>query len=49
MEEDVNDTSLLEAINYVYSNRDTYIRAMECSAKHDSVTMIVNMIEDLAK
>ena len=49
MEEDVNDTSLLEAINYVYNNRDTYIRAMECSAKHDSVTMIVNMIEDLAK
>lgn len=49
MEEDVNDTSLLEAINYVYNNRDTYIRAMECSAKHDSVTMIVNMIEELAK
>ena len=49
MEEDVNDTSLLEAINYVNNNRDTYIRAMECSAKHDSVTMIVNMIEDLAK
>ncbi|MBD5096896.1 MAG: undecaprenyldiphospho-muramoylpentapeptide beta-N-acetylglucosaminyltransferase [Lachnospiraceae bacterium] len=49
MEEDVNDTSLLEAINYVYNNRDTYIRAMECSAKQDSVTMIVNMIEELAK
>lgn len=49
LEEDVNDTSLLEAINYVYNNRDTYIRAMECSAKHDSVTMIVNMIEELAK
>lgn len=49
MEEDVNDTSLLEAINYVYNNRDTYICAMECSAKHDSVTMIVNMIEELAK
>lgn len=49
MEEDVNDTSLLEAINYVYNNRDTYIRAMECSAKHDSVTMIVNLIEELTK
>lgn len=49
MEEDVNDTSLPEAIDYVYKNRDTYIRAMECSTKHDSVTMIVNMIEELAK
>lgn len=49
MEEDVNDASLLDAINYVYNNRDTYIRAMECSAKHDSVTMIVNMIEELAE
>ncbi|MCM1399319.1 MAG: undecaprenyldiphospho-muramoylpentapeptide beta-N-acetylglucosaminyltransferase [Clostridium sp.] len=48
MEEDVNDTSLLEAINYVYKNRDTYIRAMECSTRHDSITLIMNMIDELA-
>ncbi|MDE6026345.1 MAG: undecaprenyldiphospho-muramoylpentapeptide beta-N-acetylglucosaminyltransferase [Lachnospiraceae bacterium] len=49
MEEDVNDTSLLEAITYVYKNRDTYIRAMECNTRHDSITLIMNMIEELAK
>lgn len=48
MEEDVNDTSLLEAITYVYKNRDTYIRAMECSTRHDSITLIMNMIDELA-
>ncbi len=48
MEEDVNDTSLLESITYVYKNRDTYIRAMECSTRHDSITLIMNMIEELA-
>jgi len=49
MEEDVNDTSLLEAINHVYNNRDTYIKSMELSTKTDSITLIINMIEELAK
>lgn len=45
MEENVNETSLLEAINEVYENRDNYIKAMELSAKTDSITLIVDMIE----
>ena len=49
MEEDVTKESLLEAVNYVYDNRDNYIKAMELSAKTDSITMIVDMIEELAK
>lgn len=48
LEEDITDATLLDAINYVYNHRDEYIRAMECSKKHDSITMIVNMIEELA-
>ena len=47
MEEDVTNESLLEAVNYVYDNRDNYIKAMELSAKTDSITMIVDMIESL--
>ncbi len=48
MEEDVTKESLLEAVNYVYKNRDNYIKAMELSAKTDSITMIVDMIEEQA-
>lgn len=48
MEEDVNDTSLLEAINEVYDNRDHYIKAMELSTKTDSITLITDMIDELA-
>ena len=48
MEEDVNNDSLLKAIDEVYDNRDNYIKAMELSTKTDSITLIVNMIEELA-
>lgn len=48
MEEDVNDSSLLEAINEVYDNRDHYIKAMELSTKTDSITLITDMIDELA-
>lgn len=48
MEEDVNDTSLLEAINHVYDNRDNYIKAMELSTKTDSITLITDMIDEMA-
>ncbi len=49
MEEDVNNTSLLEAINEVYDNRATYIKAMEESQSKDSISMIVEMIDELAR
>ncbi len=48
MEEDVTDTSLLEAINHVYDNRDNYIKAMELSTKTDSITLITDIIDELA-
>lgn len=48
MEEDVNEASLLEAINEVYDNRDIYIKAMECSSTTDSITLITDMIDELA-
>lgn len=49
MEEDVNDASLLEAINDVYENRDNYIKAMELSTRADSITLITDMIEELTQ
>lgn len=49
MEEDVNEKSLPEAINELYNNRDKYIKAMELSTKSDSITLITDMIEELAK
>lgn len=48
MEEDVNDTSLLSAINEVYENRGKYISAMESSTQTDAITMIADMIDELA-
>lgn len=48
MEEDVNEASLIDAINEVYDNRDIYIKAMECSSTTDSITLITDMIDELA-
>ena len=48
MEENVNDTSLLSAINEVYENREKYISAMESSTQTDAITMIADMIDELA-
>jgi UDP-N-acetylglucosamine--N-acetylmuramyl-(pentapeptide) pyrophosphoryl-undecaprenol N-acetylglucosamine transferase len=48
MEEDVTDKSLLAAIDDVYDNRDDYIKAMNCSTSTDSITLITDMIDELA-
>lgn len=48
MEEDVNDASLLAAVNEVYENRDTYISAMKANNSTDAITMIVNLIEEVS-
>ncbi len=48
MEEDVNKESLVEAVNEVYDNRDNYIKAMELSTKSDAITLITDMIDELA-
>lgn len=48
MEENVNDESLLAAINHVYENRAGYIAAMEKSTKSDAITMICDMLDELS-
>ncbi|MGN0151689.1 MAG: undecaprenyldiphospho-muramoylpentapeptide beta-N-acetylglucosaminyltransferase [Wujia sp.] len=49
MEEDLNDASLLEAINEVYDNRDKYIANMKASHGTDAITMIADMIDEACK
>jgi UDP-N-acetylglucosamine--N-acetylmuramyl-(pentapeptide) pyrophosphoryl-undecaprenol N-acetylglucosamine transferase len=46
-EENVTNQSLLEAVNEVYTNRDSYIKAMESSQGTNSISIIVDMLEDL--
>jgi UDP-N-acetylglucosamine--N-acetylmuramyl-(pentapeptide) pyrophosphoryl-undecaprenol N-acetylglucosamine transferase len=48
MEEEVTDKSLLDAINEVYDNREDYIKSMNCSTTTDSITLITDMITELA-
>lgn len=48
MEENVTNESLLEAINHVYENRSNYIDAMKKSTKSDAITMICDMLDELA-
>ncbi|MDD6401230.1 MAG: undecaprenyldiphospho-muramoylpentapeptide beta-N-acetylglucosaminyltransferase [Lachnospiraceae bacterium] len=46
MEEDVTNTSLLEAINEVYNNHDSYIEAMNNSSATDAITMIADLLDE---
>ena len=48
-EENVNDTSLLEAINEVYDNRESYIAAMNTTQQTDAINIIVELIDANAK
>ena len=48
-EEKVNDTSLLEAINEVYDNRESYIAAMNTTHQTDAINIIVELIDSNAK
>lgn len=47
-EEKLNRTSLLDSINEVYNNRSSYIAAMSSSKQTDSISMIINIIDELA-
>lgn len=47
-EEDLSKETLLEAVRTVYDNRDNYIKAMELSTKSDAITMICDMLDELA-
>ena len=48
LEEDLTNESLLAAVNEVYENHDHYIKAMELSTKSDAITMICDMLDELA-
>lgn len=48
-EEEITDESLLNAIHELYKNRQTYIDTMCRSKQMDSITHIVNLIEECAK
>ncbi|MDE6314519.1 MAG: undecaprenyldiphospho-muramoylpentapeptide beta-N-acetylglucosaminyltransferase [Lachnospiraceae bacterium] len=48
-EEQVTNTSLYEAIERVYKNRDKYILTMRNSAQTDSVATIVELIKESSK
>ena len=45
-EEAVSNTSLLEAIDHVFKNRDAYVEAMEKNSGKDSIEAIVELILD---
>ena len=49
IEEDVTDNLLLEAVQQVYANRQTYIDAMEQSGQMDSIATIVQLIQQESK
>lgn len=48
LEEDMSDTTLFEAINSVYDNRDKYIDEMTKSTLNDSINIIVKLINEVS-
>lgn len=48
-EEDMTETSLLEAIEYVFGNRTGYVEAMSKSPMNDAIGIIVGLINEAAK
>lgn len=44
-EEDLTSEKLLEAVNEVYLNRSTYIKAMEASNQHNAVSIVADVID----
>lgn len=47
-EEEITEQTLLDAIRKLYKNRQSYIDAMASGKQMDSITQIVNLIEDCA-
>lgn len=47
-EEEANNETLLAAVQQLYEQRDTYINAMRNSSMQDSISTIVNLIEETA-
>ena len=48
-EEELNDDTLLRAIQYVYDEREEYIQALKESKLNDSIAIIMNLIRKYAK
>ena len=49
MQEEVNDSTLLESINYVYDNREGFIENMKKGSSKNSVKEIVDIIKSVSK
>lgn len=49
MEENLTPTTLLDAVQKLYDNRESYILAMKNSNEMDSIDLIVNLINEVAK
>ena len=47
-EEDLNQDSLLAAVDKVYNDREKYIEKMNESTQNDAITTIVNMIKEIS-
>lgn len=48
-EEKVSNKTLLEAINHVMENKTSYINAMKNSSSKDSIEIIIDLIQNVAK
>lgn len=48
-EEDLTSDKLLEAVNMVYDNKNSYIQAMEASNQHNAVTKVADIIDKVVE
>ena len=48
-EEEVTNTTLLEAIDYVFAHREAYVDAMKKNTEKDSIELIVDLIKDASR
>ena len=48
-EEELSNTSLLDAIQKLYKNKDAYIEAMKHSSQQDSISTILGLIKEASK
>ena len=48
-EEDITPEKMLDAVNDLYNNRDSYFEAMESSQQGDSINLIMNLIKENTK
>lgn len=48
-EEELTGEKLLQAVNDVYENKNTYVKSMEASNQHNAVTKVADIIDDICK